>query len=265
QVMENIRRQSCDGLALPFLANWLLGDLTNLLGCILTKQLPFQTWLAAYFVSVDFMLFSQYFYYRTPSPKLAPSSYTPHPHPHPHAQHIPHQLHASIHRDSLQHSAIVQTQPQAHPYPQVYPHHHPHPHPPSHPHQPTHAQQIGTYPYPHARLRALESAAANLARLLGRISAWACTTLYLTSRLPQIWKNYVRKSVDGLSMALFVFAFLGNTFYVMSILTNPALDAPRAEATAFLRESVPYLLGSGGTLCFDVTIVVQSFLYRTPP
>jgi solute carrier family 66 (lysosomal lysine-arginine transporter), member 1 len=28
-----------------------------------------------------------------------------------------------------------------------------------------------------------------LERVVGRISAWACTTLYLTSRLPQIWKN----------------------------------------------------------------------------
>jgi hypothetical protein len=26
-------------------------------------------------------------------------------------------------------------------------------------------------------------------RVIGRISAWICTTLYLTSRLPQIWKN----------------------------------------------------------------------------
>lgn len=26
-------------------------------------------------------------------------------------------------------------------------------------------------------------------RIIGRISAWTCTTLYLTSRLPQIWKN----------------------------------------------------------------------------
>ena len=26
-------------------------------------------------------------------------------------------------------------------------------------------------------------------RVLGRLSAWLCTTLYLTSRLPQIWKN----------------------------------------------------------------------------
>ena len=26
-------------------------------------------------------------------------------------------------------------------------------------------------------------------RIVGRLSAWTCTTLYLTSRLPQIWKN----------------------------------------------------------------------------
>lgn len=29
-------------------------------------------------------------------------------------------------------------------------------------------------------------------RQIGRISAWSCTTLYLTSRLPQIWKNVSR-------------------------------------------------------------------------
>jgi len=63
-------------------------------------------------------------------------------------------------------------------------------------------------------------------------------------------------------MFLFVFAFLGNTFYVLSILSSPKLDAPRAEAMAFLLESIPYLLGSGGTLIFDVTIVTQSFLYK---
>ena len=29
----------------------------------------------------------------------------------------------------------------------------------------------------------------SMERIIGRISAWTCTTLYLTSRLPQIWKN----------------------------------------------------------------------------
>ncbi|KAF7799632.1 hypothetical protein EIP86_010870 [Pleurotus ostreatoroseus] len=99
--------------------------------------------------------------------------------------------------------------------------------------------------------------------IVGRISAWICTTLYLTSRLPQIWKNYVRKSVEGLSMSLFIFAFLGNFLYVASILTSSNLRLPEPEASAFLRESIPYLLGSGGTLMFDVTIVTQSFLYRS--
>ncbi|KZT40920.1 hypothetical protein SISSUDRAFT_1018393 [Sistotremastrum suecicum HHB10207 ss-3] len=99
-------------------------------------------------------------------------------------------------------------------------------------------------------------------RIIGRISAWICTTLYLTSRLPQIWTNYVRKSVEGLSIYLFIFAFLGNFFYVLSIMTSPNLDLPQAEATAFIRESIPYLLGSGGTLMFDVTIVCQAIVYR---
>ncbi|TBU50785.1 PQ loop repeat-domain-containing protein [Dichomitus squalens] len=104
--------------------------------------------------------------------------------------------------------------------------------------------------------------------IIGRISAWICTVLYLTSRLPQIWKNFVRKSVEGLSIYLFIFAFLGNTFYVASILTSPNLQLPPPQASAFMRESIPYLLGSGGTLMFDVTIVCQSFLYRpkgSPP
>jgi len=102
----------------------------------------------------------------------------------------------------------------------------------------------------------------SLERIIGRMSAWACTTLYLTSRLPQIWKNFVRKSVEGLSMYLFVFAFLGNTFYVSSILTSPKLDIPGPDASAYIQESIPYILGSAGTLIFDITIVSQSFLYR---
>lgn len=31
-------------------------------------------------------------------------------------------------------------------------------------------------------------------RVLGRASAWVCTTLYLTSRMPQIWKNVSRSN-----------------------------------------------------------------------
>ncbi|KAG6866988.1 hypothetical protein C0991_003904 [Blastosporella zonata] len=78
-------------------------------------------------------------------------------------------------------------------------------------------------------------------RVIGRIFAWLCTTLYLTSRLPQIWKNFVRKSVEGLSMYLFVFAFLGNVFYVASIVSSPNMRKPAPESTEFLRESIPWV------------------------
>ena len=40
--------------------------MSNLIGCILTRQLPFQTYLAAYFCCVDFCLIAQYLYYYKP-------------------------------------------------------------------------------------------------------------------------------------------------------------------------------------------------------
>jgi len=63
-------------------------------------------------------------------------------------------------------------------------------------------------------------------------------------------------------MYLFVFAFLGNVFYVASIFSSPNMHLPPPASTAFLKESIPYLLGSGGTLMFDITIVTQSFIYK---
>ena len=91
-------------------------------------------------------------------------------------------------------------------------------------------------PPPHHRHERPERTNEEKRRVIG-ISACTCTTLYLTSRLPQIWKNvsasrlhhsldpdtciqqYTRKSAKGLSLALFAFAFLGNLFYVLSILS----------------------------------------------
>lgn len=104
----------------------------------------------------------------------------------------------------------------------------------------------------HSRALAM-SKSEDWQQVVGRASSWTCALLYLTSRLPQIWKNYNRKSVEGLSMLLFVMAFVGNATYVMSVMSAAEVN---------LSESIPYLLGSGGTLCFDFTIFVQSRLYR---
>lgn len=94
---------------------------------------------------------------------------------------------------------------------------------------------------------------------VGRLFAWICTFLYLSSRLPQIYQNFRRRSVEGLSMALFFFAAMGNLTYVLSIFTNP--HATRAS----MLESVPYIIGSAGTLVFDFTIFAQYALFKKNP
>ena len=42
QLYKNWRNSSATGLSGEFLADWLAGDITNLVGCILTKQVPTQ-------------------------------------------------------------------------------------------------------------------------------------------------------------------------------------------------------------------------------
>lgn len=437
QVIENIRRQSADGLALPFLLNWALGDATNLIGCILTHQLPFQTYLAAYFCFVDFTLLLQFFYYRLRYPaksasfpsgrSRAASTATRHLSSEREVTHYralssvaanvaaaaalaaEQEEQARWHRHSLErgsYSAIESREmldaddtvdeeglarltesfhseggrgrgkkvswSQERRAESLGRSRQSTTSPPSRMHAsltmtvpPGAAEELDALVRGRSQSRdasgnadwlasnrrssrasrkgagmvflgvwalfgigslaggqrglvpsmewsvgrvltsadmtvpslaGIESAGYSdnqspqlnegmviplLVRaelpedfgasdqperstefIIGRVSAWVCTTLYLTSRLPQIWKNFIRKSVEGLSVYLFIFAFLGNLFYVASILTSPKLGLPEAEATAFIKESIPYLLGSGGTLMFDITIVTQTFLYR---
>lgn len=82
----------------------------------------------------------------------------------------------------------------------------------------------------------------------------------MTSRIPQIWENMRRKSIAGLSILLFIAAFTGNLLYTISILANPLSSGPTSKS--YLSESVPFLLGSGGTLGFDFIIIFQWLLWR---
>ncbi|KZT50225.1 hypothetical protein CALCODRAFT_504955 [Calocera cornea HHB12733] len=335
QLIVNWKLQSAEGLALPFLVNWLCGDLTNLVGCILTHQLPFQTYLASYFCFVDVCLLSQYLYYTPisryflPPPAKLPTtpgySYSSLPTSanvstargrsksvgieierglrrlsllREHGAEMPAESAEEMHERmasagsrggersiSKQRNSSVGVRkagmvflavgglfgvgqlsagssrdmnpigqvlgeldvPVVHPVPAMM-------------NTSIPAAILWGQPF---QMAVEPNNGADTQRVVGRIFAWTCTTLYMTSRLPQIWKNFVRKSVEGLSMSLFICAFLGNLFYVLSILTSP--QANGRGGRAFLLESIPYLLGSGGVLLFDVTIVTQGWLYRNRP
>ncbi|ORX39935.1 PQ loop repeat-domain-containing protein [Kockovaella imperatae] len=363
QVVKNYRLKSCEGLSLPFLVTWLLGDVGNLVGCVLTDQLPFQTYLAAYFCLVDLSLLYQFFYYRAkfqihhpaaltsrdsyiftpgitqslilpPAPPSSPHLRTttlPDGRPRRHVRTYTEpiysrtdehaavyaavldvaraakrasrtrsrsrrpnsQMHDSIMSDasgrssstieSLRHMSasspnLVDTRGRnmrrtagitmsaAHPEDQD---------PPREggaTRDPSRSISVARNSEDRNRgrrkagvafmalgclftLRQLSSVSDGIVliqhpdhpppppppsfqHVVGRLSAWACTTLYLSSRLPQIWKNFTRRSVEGLSMYLFLFAFLGNTFYVISILVNPGASNP-SESTHYLLEALP--------------------------
>ncbi|KAF9926739.1 hypothetical protein FBU30_003733 [Linnemannia zychae] len=87
------------------------------------------------------------------------------------------------------------------------------------------------------------------------ILGWGSAILYLGSRLPQIYKNWRLKSCEGLSIMMFMFSVFGNVFYVASIFF-------KSLEIDYLITTMPWWLGSGGTLIFDFTIFFQFYIYR---
>eukprot|EP00002_Diphylleia_rotans_P006910 TRINITY_DN1635_c0_g2_i5.p1 TRINITY_DN1635_c0_g2~~TRINITY_DN1635_c0_g2_i5.p1 ORF type:complete len:148 (+),score=24.49 TRINITY_DN1635_c0_g2_i5:418-861(+) len=77
---------------------------------------------------------------------------------------------------------------------------------------------------------------------------------YFISRMPQIWLLYKTHDTKGLSQMMFVWAALGNLTYGLSIV----LWDYRPEA---LHESLPWLIGSIGTVQFDIIVLLQILYY----
>jgi hypothetical protein len=110
--------------------------------------------------------------------------------------------------------------------------------------------------------------------ILGTVISWFSTLLYLGSRLPQLYKNHVRKSTAGLSPALFIAAFFGNLFYSSSMLTNPNAwsDFPAYGGGGWAGEdgnnrqewvgrAAPFFLGAAGVLVMDACVGAQFIMF----
>ncbi|KAF2822292.1 PQ-loop-domain-containing protein [Ophiobolus disseminans] len=63
QIYKNHKLKSTSGLSAFFLTEWLLGDVTNLLGCLFTGQASWQVIIASYYVFVDCCLCGQWVWY----------------------------------------------------------------------------------------------------------------------------------------------------------------------------------------------------------
>ena len=295
-----------------FLIEWLLGDATNLIGSLLTGQASWQVVLAAYYVSVDIIILSQYFWYTYVCPTQnirVEESKSNHPSrddddsierlERVSASHeadtsdryreadtkkgireneeskatkvhsgYSHQSYlgfssnekaavkgsdcglGAVHRSSFAHipsrNAVLLTSA-------------------------LRAVAAGALP-----LNALKSSqpapleAPDAAMVIGEITSWICTCLYLGSRIPQIYKNQQRRSTSGLSAALFISAFCGNLFYSSSLLANPLAwssyppyghhgwaGPEGSDRATWVRLAAPFFLGAFGVLALDAIIGVQ--------
>ncbi|KAG6135747.1 hypothetical protein E4U38_001698 [Claviceps purpurea] len=74
QLVANYKAESSDGLSMAFLIVWLLGDVCNLVGALLTKLAPSAIALAAYFCFLDIVLIAQTSYYKAKAARRRASS-----------------------------------------------------------------------------------------------------------------------------------------------------------------------------------------------
>jgi solute carrier family 66 (lysosomal lysine-arginine transporter), member 1 len=312
QVFKNFALKSASGLSILFLIEWLLGDVANLVGGLLTGQASWQVVIAAYYVSVDIILLSQYLWYThlqpwrnlrldesksdspsgdgddsiEASPVLSSpdGSYTADIIREGQVQNgttkgpeslkgnfrtgRSHQSDLGVYsREKWAAMAADQPTPAVHSTPRVQ--------------MPSKralfltstlcAVAANASPlYTTNSNQPIESQVSDPLMVIGQITSWLCTCLYLGSRIPQIYKNQQRRSTSGLSPALFIAAFCGNIFYSSSLLANPLAwssyppnghhgwaGPEGSDRATWVRLATPFWLGAFGVLALDAIIGVQ--------
>ena len=310
QLYKNYQIQSASGLSIYFLAEWLLGDLTNLLGALFTRQATWQWVVAAYYVTVDLAMVIQYIWYshvrpwrkgkrlaaRTEdSPNYRGSGGTLIGSPPSDGSSETEQIygrHSSEDnkpiRIPLETSDSSSSRNEANfsfslnekcgPKPSC---------------QNTKRIPDSSTAFPSSKALLvvsmlcvvltnasplhMQDAASTTPKtsyeFAGQILSWCSTALYFGSRMPQIYKNWVRRSTSGLSPVLFIAAFFGNLFYSSSLLCNPLawasypphglhgwVDAQGSDRKTWITLAAPFFLGAAGVLAMDAVVGIQ-FLY----
>ncbi|KAK7359954.1 hypothetical protein VNO77_01923 [Canavalia gladiata] len=89
----------------------------------------------------------------------------------------------------------------------------------------------------------------------GQWLGWLMAAIYIGGRLPQIWLNIKRGSVEGLNPFMFVFALIANVTYVGSILV-------RTTELESIKANMSWLLDAVFCVALDFFIISQYIYYR---
>ena len=322
QIYKNYKLQSTSGLSIYFLIEWCLGDTSNVVGAVLTRQAGWQVFVAAYYVLVDITLVLQFYWYtyfkkreidygdetpRRDSGMLEGVSIAENDDSRLRASMTPRRVQAAptaarsdtksmntslavVSPTPIEDSSQLSSFPSEKKYRLSKPTR-TSPSPPggltttrtllitsmlcavlaqasSSPADPSNLKLSS------APLHTTSTTTSNTSELIGRIISWVSTVLYLFSRPPQLYKNYVRQSTTGLSPLLFTAAFSGNLFYSASLLTNPFCwssfppyggsgwaDSHGSDRFDWMTRSVPFFLGAFCVLFMDGFMGVQFLMY----
>ena len=255
QLYRNWKNGTAEALAFGFIMCWVCGDLSNLLGCILTGQLLTQTALAVYYMIADAFMVAQVVYYKIKDSRRkyaqfvdgGEESFPP----------------SKGSKAKLNHGTIdgaynggesgsVQSGRSVNGASSM-------------------GQNLMAGAVVAASLSNVAEAVYRAAvddpcdteddskegktkHIIGVTFAWTSAVLYLSSRIPQVVKNFKRKSTEGLSFGMFVLTVSGNLTYAASIF----LESTELE---YLYNELPYIVGSLGTLTFDLMVWGQFYVY----
>lgn len=311
QIYKNYQLQSTSGLSIFFLVIWCAGDASNLIGALFTRQAGWQVIVAGYYVCVDLALVVQFFWYTHYKPSRQYEDYSNLHHEHYHDSDSHPNLHLSAsssthpgpvnmtHKRTEVHDMAVQTGSTLTSTPGRSASYTNDAKEKGSPRRPTRLGTSATSP-PFALPRTMliasllcavvanasptgtkephppiyDAPSETIIEVIGRIISWLSTLLYLGSRPPQLYKNYLRKSTEGLSPLLFMAAFGGNFFYSASLATNPNAwadlppyggggwaDFHGNDRLEWIGRSLPFFLGAFGVLGLDGFMGVQFLMY----
>lgn len=257
QIYANYTAKSAEGISPLFLLLWLCGDLLSFTSCLLNDVvLKFQVYLSLFFLLNDVTLCYQFYYYNSAYPRkhlqhAAPLDSAP--------EAFSSELETPTGNIHIRNSAVHESTSLT---------------PPSGSSSSSFGSVAVVAAMNAASVKAMpisddfsapEGVFSGLSAIsstnIGFVLAWGCTFVYMASRCPQLLKNYRRKSVDGVSPMLFGSALAGNLTYTLSILTScEFLYDP--NRSAFFWRQLPYIMGSAGTIVFDIAYFYQRHLYR---
>ena len=89
----------------------------------------------------------------------------------------------------------------------------------------------------------------------GTTMGWISSALYIIGRLPQLYLNFTRKTTQGLSILMYIFTILGNTFYLLSVVVY-SIEPDYIDA------NMPWIVMIVITVVMDVVVIFQEFYYK---